>query len=314
MGRLLATGAVAALATWNVARPSRAADAAPASGAFRVAGYLPDYRVGSITPEQMRLLTDLIVFSATPAANGELQLGALERAPWAKLAELKTQHRVRMILCVGGWNRSAGFAPVVASAEARARFVQSAVRLCLDKRLDGIDLDWEHPKDAAEQTGYARLLTDLRTGFQPHGLTLSVTMAAWQQLPAEGFAAVDWVHVMAYDNAGKHSTFESAQNDVQSLRERGVPPAKIVLGLPFYGRHTTQRERASTYAQIVEAHRPGPEVDEVDGLYFNGPATIRRKAAFALETKLGGVMVWELGQDLRDDRSLLRLVNRTVNP
>lgn len=314
MGWLLATGAAATLAAWSVDRPAGAADAAPASGAFRVAGYLPDYRMDTITADQVRLLTDLIVFSAQPGANGDLQLGALEKAPWARLTELKTRHRVRMILCVGGWNRSAGFAPLVASPQARQRFVQSAVRTCLDKRLDGIDLDWEHPKDAAEQTGYARLLTDLRTGFQPHGLTLSVTMAAWQQVPANGFAAVDWVHVMAYDNAGKHSTFEAAQKDVQSLRDRGVPASKIVLGLPFYGRHITERERASTYAQIVEAHRPGPEVDEVGGLYFNGPTTIRRKTAFALEAQLGGVMAWEIGQDLRDDRSLLRLVNRTVNP
>ncbi len=34
----------------------------------------------------------------------------------------------------------------------------------------------------------------------------------------------------------------------------------------------------------------------------------RRKTEFALKSKLGGVMVWELGQDAAGDQSLLKVI------
>jgi chitinase len=111
---------------------------------------------------------------------------------------------------------------------------------------------------------------------------------------------------MAYDHDGRHSTFDAAKGDVKALLGAGVPAEKIVLGLPFYGRNVKKREQVLTYREIVAKHDLKPEVDEMDGVYFNGPATIRRKTAFALESGLGGVMAWELGQDAPGDRSLLR--------
>jgi GH18 family chitinase len=283
------------------------------SGSFRVAGYLPDYRAAAFDADAAARLTDLIVFSAKPTAAGGLDRSRLKRLPWDKLRAFKTRQRVRLILCVGGWGRSAHFAAVASSVAKRKAFVQSAVRVCLDERLDGLDLDWEHPKNADEEKGYAQLLADLREAFGPHGLVLSVTMAAWQKLPKEAFAAVDWVQVMAYDHDGRHSTFEAARADVRSLRERGVPREKVVLGLPFYGRHVKRRERTLTYREILARHRPEAAVDEVEGVYFNGPATIRRKTEFALEGRLGGVMVWELGQDAGGERSLLRTIRAAVD-
>ena len=34
--------------------------------------------------------------------------------PWERIKRLKTLHRVRLILCVGGWERSNGFSKVAA--------------------------------------------------------------------------------------------------------------------------------------------------------------------------------------------------------
>jgi len=300
------------LVAQGIGLTARAEDA-PAQAEFQVIGYLPDYRAAELDLNALSHLTDLIVFSAEPSANGELDQSRLKSVPWDRLRGAKTRHRVRMILCAGGWDRSAGFAAIAADPVKRKRFAQSAVRACLDQRLDGLDLDWEHPADATQQQNYARLLADLREAFQPHGLMLSVTLAAWQQLPDSGFAAVDRVQVMAYDHSGRHSTLEGAKADVQSLLDRNVPAPKIILGLPFYGRHLKQPDQTLTWSEIAARYRPASGVDEVDQIYFNGPETLRRKVSFARQSGLGGVMVWELGQDAPGGQSLLRVIRQSVD-
>jgi GH18 family chitinase len=293
---------------------ARAGDGAPPPpAAFRIVGYLPEYRAAEFDLAAARSLTDLVVFSAEPTAAGKLDLTRLKKVPWAKLRAFKTRERVRLILCAGGWERSAHFAAAAGSPDRRREFVQAAVQVCLDERLDGIDLDWEHPKGAAEQDAYGALLAELHTGFQPHGLLLSVTVAPWQKLPGKAFAAVDWVQVMAYDHEGRHSTFEAAREDVEALLGAGVPAEKVVLGLPFYGRDVKKQGRALSYREIVAGHDLKADVDEIDGVYFNGLATTRRKTGFALQSRLGGVMVWELGQDAPGDRSLLTVIRRLVD-
>jgi chitinase len=279
---------------------------------FRVAGYLPEYHAAEFEPRLARLLTDLIVFSAEPTETGSINRSRLAKFPWEKLRAWKTKERVRLILCIGGWERSKHFAVVATTPEKRQTFVKEVVKLCLEERLDGIDLDWEHPKGDAEQEGYGQLLSELRTAFEPHGLLLSVTIAGWQKLPKEAFAAVHWVQVMSYDHDGEHATFEAAVADVQAVKEAGAPAEKIVLGLPFYGRDIARRNRTMTYHEIIARHDPKPDVDLVDNLYFNGPATISRKTAYALESRLGGVMAWELGLDVPTDRSLLRAIDAAV--
>jgi GH18 family chitinase len=288
-------------------RPARA----PAG--FRVVGYLPDYRAREFDARAAAALTDLVLFSAEPTAAGGLDLGRLKEVPWARLRAFKTRQRVRLILCVGGGGRSAHFAAVSGTADGRREFARAALRLCLEQRLDGIDLDWEHPQGAAQEGAYGKLLAELSGAFAPHGLVLTVTVAAWQKLTPEALAAVDWVHVMAYDHPGRHSTLEGARRDVQALRQAGAPAAKIVLGVPFYGRGIKKPAEALSYRDIVAQWDPPPEADEAGGLYFNGPATVRRKTEFALRAGLAGVMVWELGQDAPGPRSLLGAIREVVD-
>jgi GH18 family chitinase len=287
---------------------SVAAEPATEAPAFRIAGYLPEYRAADLDLSAARDLTDLILFSADPSATGQLDLSRLKHLPWAKLRAFKTRRRVRLILCVGGWERSNHFPAVVASDPNRQEFVNSAVQVCLDRRLDGVDLDWEHPRTEAEERGYGKLLADLRKAFAPQGLILSVTIAAWQRLPREAFDHVDWVNLMAYDHPGRHSTFEAAQADVQQILRAGAPARKIALGLPFYGRDTTRRQRTLSYREIVAQHHPRPEIDEVGDIYFNGPTTIRRKTEYAIEAGLAGIMIWELGQDAPGEQALLTVI------
>lgn len=280
---------------------------------FRVVGYLPEYRAADFDPAAAGLLTDIVLFSARPTAAGEIDRTRLARLPWEKLRAARAAHKVRLILCVGGWGRSDAFAAVAAAADKRQRFAAAAVKACLAEKLDGLDLDWEHPRGKAEEDAYGQLLADVKEAFKPHGLLLSVTIAGWQRVPAEAYRAVDTVQVMAYDHRGRHSTFDAAVADVQKVMAGGAPAGKVVLGLPFYGRGVKEHNKALTYRDIVARHRPAADVDEVDGVYFNGPETIRKKVGYAREKGLGGVMVWEIGQDAEGKESLLRVIRSAVD-
>ena len=301
----------ALLALWSVAIPTVGFCQQPSNQAFRVVGYLPDYRLSEIDEGAMARLTDLILFSAEIRPDGALDLGRLRSTPWERIAQLKAKHRVRLILCVGGWERSDGFPKVASDKVLLANFVRSAVAICAEQRLDGIDLDWEHPKDEKEQQGYANMLLELRTAFQPRGLSLSITMAAWQSVPKEAFDAVDWIQVMAYDHQGKHSTMEGAKADIDRLRAAGASDSKLTLGLPFYGRKLGAPDQVKTYREISKSN-VSADVDEWEGYYFNGPRTIRDKVSYARKAGLAGVMVWELGQDAKGDGSLLKEIQKAL--
>jgi chitinase len=287
--------------------------AIPDEPEFRVIGYLPEYRAAKFDLAAAKLLTDIVVFSARPTAEGDIDVSRLTLIPWEKLRMAKAIHKLRVILCVGGWGRSDGFAAVAISDEKRKKFAAAAIKVCLTEKLDGVDLDWEHPKGETEETGYGKLLAEMKEAFKPHGLVLSVTMAGWQKIPAEGYKAIDTVQVMAYDHGGKHSTFDSATEDVKRMIQGGAPAAKLVLGLPFYGRGVKERNKTLTYREIVAKHHPEPGIDEVDGVYFNGPDTIRKKVAYAKEKGLCGVMMWELGQDAEGEASLLQVIRKEAD-
>lgn len=287
------------------------AQAPPALHPFRIAGYLPDYRFAGFEAEMAKGLTDLIVFSAELNADGTLDSSRIERCPWPRLQELKQSTGMRLWLAIGGWERSEHFAAVAGSDELRKRCVESISKFARDHRLDGVDLDWEHPKNADEERSYGLLLKDLRQAFEPLKMKLSVTVAGWQKLHQTGIDAVDTVQIMAYDHPGPHSTFENSVKDFDALKNQGVPVSKITLGVPFYGRHVQTRE-AMTYAEIVSRFDPAPNVDLAGNVHFNGPDTIRKKVRFAIDNRLAGVMIWEIGQDAAGGKSLLKAIREAA--
>jgi len=278
---------------------------------FQIVGYLPDYRFKGTDLDQAALLTDLILFAAEPGENGEVQLGKLKNAPWEKLWSLRDQHQTRLILCVGGWERSNHFSQVVRDPGLRATFAKSLCQTLQDKKLNGLDIDWESPRTPEDWSGFAALLEQLKSDFQPHRYSLSLTVAPWREVPERAWKSVDRVQLMSYDYGQQHSTPQQALKDIQTFLDQGIPAKKIVLGLPFYGRHVTNR-KAMTYARLVDRYQPEDDVDEVDGIYFNGPATIRRKTQQAMDAGIGGVMIWEIGQDRSGENSLLNNIAITA--
>ncbi|MBI5952573.1 MAG: glycoside hydrolase family 18 protein [Chloroflexi bacterium] len=276
----------------------------PAPESFAVIGYFPDYR--ELNPVWADSLTDIIYFSAEPRADGTLNTSRLSEDTWQGLLQLKAERGLRLHLSIGGWERSAGFAPMTADLLTRKNFIGRLTEFALAHNLDGVDFDWEFPENDTEFDNYILLLTEAKQAFAKHNLLVSVALTPDPSFPLADFAIVDRVHLMSYDRAAKHSTFEQAMDDTQLFLDVGIPAEKIILGVPFYGRNTSPPYKVLSYKEIITRYSPSPAIDEVDGVYFNGLDTIQRKVCFALEENLGGVMVWELAHDTTDSNSLLQ--------
>ncbi len=280
---------------------------------FKIVGYLPDYRLASVSWENLTHLTDLILFSAEVKPDGNLDLRRFTNVDWNKFQQLKKQSGVRLILSVGGWGRSEHFKNVAAQPNLRARFAAALVEFCKDKQWDGIDIDWEHPHGGIEERDYGLLLQEIHAATQPNQLSLSVTVAAWQRIPKTSFQWVDSIQIMSYDHDGKHATLDQAKEDLSQLMSAGAEGKKLVLGLPFYGRGIQNREKTLTYRELFNQYRlTDDRLDEVDGIYFNGRATIEQKVFLAQSRGLAGVMIWEVGQDAPGDVSLLGWIAKCV--
>ena len=278
---------------------------------FRVDGYLPDYRTGAVPAEVAQRLTDLTLFSIEVNPDGSLNEKRWTAKHWDDTKAIRSPPGLRTHMCVGGWDRSKGFSAICESLTARQKLGRALVEYCRQHALSGVNLDWEHPSTVEEQLAYSLLLSELQLLFRAAKLELSIAVAPSQKLPKGSWAAVDRVMLMSYDDAGKHSTFESCQKHLGMLLDQGVSAEKIVLCLPLYGRKIETRE-ALTYAEIVQMSAPRPDLDEVDGIFFNGAGTIAAKTAWAQSVGLGGVAVWELGQDAPGEASLLKQIHRTI--
>jgi len=279
---------------------------------IEVVGYLPSYKIPTIDSAQIRHLTDLVYFTLTPRDDGDLYREVLTPDRVDFLRKVKKQFGTRILIGVTDHNRLGAMAAISKKPALRQKFAANLVGFLEDEGFDGADFDWEYPR-SEDLSSYADLLTEVRRVFAPLGLRLTVAVSPSRPLTKAGYDAVDRVHGMLYDDWGRHSTLENSAAHVQEMIDQGVDPAKLLLGVPFYGRGYTPSgpswSSAVSYKTLKERYRLKPDQDTVSGYYFNGIETVRRKVQYAKSAGLSGVMVWEIGQDTDDDSSLLGAIS-----
>ena len=135
----------------------------------------------------------------------------------------------------------------------------------------------------------------------------------------ETLGLFDLIHIMAYDftgpwnptNVGQHSSYSHAVQSIDFWTKTvGVAANKLTLGVPFYGYDFSNFNNvtAFTYSSMVSSNQNYADVDNVGSKFYNGRPTIKSKVKLASE-KVGGIMVWELGQDSFGNFSLLKTIH-----
>jgi chitinase len=298
----------------------------------------------------------------------------------ANLAVLTALRRrnpsLEVLVSVGGWLGSAGFSDVALTPESRRVFIESAMDLLRHYDLDGLDIDWEypgmagagHPFRGEDKQNFTLLLQDLRKRFDQESkkshrrLCLTIAAGASGDYLAHvemGKAQkyVDAVNLMAYDYiesgsaplTGHHAPLyanpadarhHSADASVRALEQAGVPAAKLLLGLPFYGH--VWGEVADRDHGLFQPGKPVPHdyapysliaatmldhgfvrywdsAASAPYLYnpetrifvsYEDPESIAAKSRYVLAHKLGGVMFWDESSDPAG--TLLGAINQTL--
>ncbi|GAA3456798.1 glycoside hydrolase family 18 protein [Dactylosporangium matsuzakiense] len=282
-------------------------------------------------------------------ANGS----AADAAEFEALRALKQRRpALKLLWSFGGWNGSSGFGAAAADPVA---FASSCRALLDDPRwaglFDGIDIDWEYPNacgatcDSSGPDALPRLAAALRGALGPDRLVTAAVTAdatpggrlARADYPRAA-GSLDWLMAMTYDYAGTadptgptapHSPLPAAEAAISDLTHRGVPPAKLLLGVGFYGRGWTGVTRDTPGAPATAAapgrRDPGaedyrvlkstcPPTGTVAGTAYahcgtqwwsyDTPATLAGKAEFAHTHHLRGVFCWELAGDTPDGELL----------
>ena len=293
-----------------------------------VAGYLPEYRFYADLEFLASRLTDLILFSVAPDRDGNVQSFLSDENIKAAQAARAANSKLRLLVSVGGAGRSLHFQAVAQDGAKRRRFVLNLLNFCRKHGFDGVDFDWEAPQDQNQVSSYVRLLHEAHAKFGA-ALIVSVALHPGQSLGGAGFESVNRINLMTYDLSfgnralKHHGDLGQTNRAISMLIRAGAPKEKIVVGIPAYGRGGSEGRSAldvRTYSELMDdmmvSSSPGgaPEKrgdenllsvlpptfrtrDNYNGFYFDCQLSAQRKTAQSKYRGLGGVFIWEVGQD-----------------
>lgn len=294
----------------------------PVKGSFRVVGYIP--RGGDLSGQagmpDLGKITHLNIAFMNPDSTGVFPVdGSI-----STLTELAHAKGVSVLLSIGGGS-APGYLKNLLGGSHQAALVQALVTLTVQYNCDGIDVDLEGDFIDSSYEGFVKNLA-VALRVKKKLMTAAIATAYATSYTDTALAQFDFVNVMSYDktgpwapsNPGPHAPLSMAVDDLAYWGgTRGIPKAKITLGLPFYGYgFGVNAPESISYQDIVNKY---PEYWNVDQLtvpgggiiYYNGLPTIQSKTNLALKNA-GGVMIWQLLQDAEGERSLLTAINNSI--
>lgn len=378
MSRLLSLACAAAMIGCTTV-PQRVTPPAAGSAAPRriVAYVFPRANTTDLTWIGAEKLTHINYAFGRVTPEGELTLLQPDAPAFlAQIQSLKAKNpALRIILSVGGWGAD-HFSDAALTEESRAKFAASAIAMVRRYALDGVDLDWEYPGQPGpgikfrpeDKQNFTLLLKTMRQHLD--ALSTEKKRAASDRylltIASSGnrkyfentemetlHQYLDFINIMTYDFAGTFSKTTghharlygaapgaSAYAFVRQHLDAGIPPRKLVLGVPFYGKGWIGVNRANdglnqpferpgsdySYANIRRQYLGAPGFTrhwDIDArapflwnpesgtfISYEDPQSLEEKANFVKEHDLGGMMYWEHTHD--PDEILLDTIYRNL--
>ena len=247
-----------------------------------------------------------------------------------QIVDLKKQKpKLKVLLSIGGWG-SGRFSEMAANDEYRRAFATDCDRVVKEFALDGIDIDWEYPTSSManissspdDTENFTLLMQDIRAAIGNEKELTLATVASARYIDFKAIlSSVDFVNIMAYDMASApkhhsalyssgHSGDITSDGAVTAHLKAGIPPSKLVMGMPFYGRggdgypsFQDYNKVGNTDTQYTEKWDEVAQVpylaDKNDTLVFGfeNPRSLAIKCQYILDKDLLGGMYWDYSGD-----------------
>jgi chitinase len=246
----------------------------------------------------------------------------------------KKNRNLKILLSIGGWTytqEQKHFDAPASTDAGRKAFAQSCVQFIKDYGFDGIDVDWEYPRDTDQGNQLLLLLQEIRGAFDAYAnqiasshsegghkpyFELSIAAPGGKQnymnLPLGQIShTLDFINIMAYDFAGSWDQVSGHQANlypsqscasctpfnIQSIINdyvaAGVPSRQLVLGMPLYGRAFANTDGLGKSFQGVGA--PDQEHGSWEGGVWDYKALPRPNAVEHIDEEAGASYSYDPG-------------------
>lgn len=257
-----------------------------------------------------------------------------DKVPENKIDRIRTEahsHGVKVLISINK-NSSGEFRTAISNATTREKLAQNIVAYTKENRLDGFDIDYEDYNnwDNVSLAAFAKALHDAKD----EEMLMTCAVICWQKYTGEWQQYFDYINIMSYDyvmgsnssTPGQHATYEKFVSDLERWRTtEEAPKAKIIGGLPFYG-YSWDDDMSKDNVGAVRFHKiidfftgkghgeaEVADADHIDDTYYNGRLTIRKKCRYVMENDFGGVMIWQIFQDARQEElQLIKVIGEEI--
>lgn len=301
---------------------------------FKSVAYFPSWR--AYTGDGWDKITHACLCFGEVNANGAINIESVKKSLSSVISKAH-ENGVYVLLSLGGGSETEGFTQALLNETARKKITESSVKIIEELKLDGIDVDYERfdyhqsAENIKKSIELEKLYKELREGM-PKGSLLSVAItSAYIQnkgITSSMIQYLDLVNMMIYDatgpwsgsTVGPHSGWDYFMSSINAVKGIGTPNGKNIAGVPFYGYKFKSATSAAgaeavAYSDIVNQYSGAEDKNEISSafLYYDGKPMIKQKSQYVVDSKLGGIMFWEITQDSNiASKSLLKTIDEVL--